>query len=150
MYFLQKDDIMLHFTLNGIFRYHWLSMFTFLFTWKVLRGVNLDLIYICRIIWDTKRHKNWIQIKLTPVTLTSSQSDLFWSAFSGSDSMLYILFISRIWINSLPISRLVLQAKWTRSTKKIRTRHLTNFLTNILNRFWRMFTLGRASYIENQ
>ena len=33
------------------------------------------------------------------VTLTSFQSDLFWSAFSGSDSMIYIISISRIWLN---------------------------------------------------
>ena len=44
MYFLQKDDIMLHFTLNGIFRHHCLSIFTFLFTWKVLQDINLDLL----------------------------------------------------------------------------------------------------------
>ena len=51
MYFLQKVDIMLHFTLNGIFRYHWLSiftfLFTFLFTWKVLQDINLDLLGKC-------------------------------------------------------------------------------------------------------
>ena len=52
MYFLQKDDIMLHFTLNGIFRYHWfvylesVTRYKFGFTWKVLRGINLDLDWI--------------------------------------------------------------------------------------------------------
>ena len=36
MYFLQKDDIMLHFTQFGILRHHWLSMFTFLSKTKII------------------------------------------------------------------------------------------------------------------
>ena len=32
---------------KGIFRHHWISMFTYLFTWKVLRDINLDLLGKC-------------------------------------------------------------------------------------------------------
>ena len=44
MYFLQKDDIMLHFTLSGSSDITGCQCLLFLFTWKVLRGLNLDLI----------------------------------------------------------------------------------------------------------
>ena len=51
MYFLQKDDIMLHFTLSGssdITGYQCLLflftfLFIFLFTWKVVGDLNLNL-----------------------------------------------------------------------------------------------------------
>jgi hypothetical protein len=47
LYFLQKDDIMLHFTLSGssdITGYQCLlSCLLFLFTWKVVGDLNLNL-----------------------------------------------------------------------------------------------------------
>ena len=43
MYFLQKDDIMLHFTPTGSSDINGCQCLLFLFTWKVLRDLNLDL-----------------------------------------------------------------------------------------------------------
>ena len=43
VYFLQRDNIMLHFTRKGSSDVTGFDLFTFLLTWKVLRDLNLDL-----------------------------------------------------------------------------------------------------------
>ena len=49
VYFSSERQHYVTFHPHGIFRCHWLSMFTFLFTWKVLRGLNNNnnILYVC-------------------------------------------------------------------------------------------------------